>query len=146
MIQSIKNLIPKWLRFEQNPELAPNDLVVHDSNIVFNGDVEVSVTGSVITSSLEPSVGNGTMFEFINVYPNPSSDGLFTLTYAISTKRDVEISVVNEIGQVMKKLQRNSESPGIHKLSIDTGGYPSGIYKMILSSEGKILSKSVVKN
>jgi hypothetical protein len=38
MIQSIKNLIPKWLRFEQKTDLAPNDLVVHDSNIVFNGD------------------------------------------------------------------------------------------------------------
>ena len=38
MIESIKNLIPKWLRFEQGSNLAPDDLVVHESNIVFDGD------------------------------------------------------------------------------------------------------------
>jgi hypothetical protein len=38
MIESIKNLIPKWLRFEQKTDLAPNDLMAHESNIVFNGD------------------------------------------------------------------------------------------------------------
>jgi hypothetical protein len=71
---------------------------------------------------------------------------LFTLTYATSEKRDIEISVVNELGQVLNKLLRNNETPGIHKLSIDTHGYPSGVYKMVISSGGKILSKSVVKN
>jgi uncharacterized repeat protein (TIGR01451 family) len=116
-----------------------------DGNIVFSGNIEVSSTGSVITSSLEPSTSNGTMFEFINVYPNPS-DGLFTLTYATSNKRDVEISVVNDLGQVMNKLQRNNETPGIHKQSVDMSGYPSGNYRMVISSGGKILTKSVVKN
>jgi hypothetical protein len=38
MIESIKNLIPKWLRFEQKTDLAPEDLVVHEGNIVFDGD------------------------------------------------------------------------------------------------------------
>jgi hypothetical protein len=38
MIQSIKNIIPNWLRFEQKTELAPNDLLVHESNIVFDGE------------------------------------------------------------------------------------------------------------
>src|SRR5512133_1114429 len=38
MIQSIKNLIPQWLRFEQHTELAPNDLAVHESDIVFDDD------------------------------------------------------------------------------------------------------------
>ncbi len=38
MIQSIQNLIPRWLRFEQRANLAPDDLLVHDSNIVFDGD------------------------------------------------------------------------------------------------------------
>ena len=38
MIKSIKNLMPKWLRFERASNLAPNDLIVHESNIVFDGD------------------------------------------------------------------------------------------------------------
>jgi len=38
MIKSIKDLIPKWLRFEQQANLAPDDLIVHESNIVFDGD------------------------------------------------------------------------------------------------------------
>jgi uncharacterized repeat protein (TIGR01451 family) len=118
-------------------------LFSENGDIVFNGNVEVSVTGTVITSSLDPSQ-NSNMFEFINVFPNPS-DGVFTLTYANSENRDVEISVVNERGQIMKKLQRFKETPGIHKLSIDMQDYPVGMYNMVLTSGGKILSKSAVK-
>jgi hypothetical protein len=117
-----------------------------DGNIVYSGDIDVSVNDSVITSSVQPSLKSTSIFEFINVYPNPSSDGMYTLTYATSDKRNIEISVVNAAGQVMKKLKRNNETPGIHKLSIDARGYPSGVYKMVISSGGKILSKSAVKN
>jgi hypothetical protein len=120
-------------------------LFSENGDIVFNGNVEVSVSGTVITSSLDPSLKSN-MFEFINVYPNPSVDGLYTLTYANSEKRDVEISVVNELGQVLKKLHRINETAGIHKVSVDMQGYPGGMYKMVLSSGGKILSKSAVKN
>gem|GEM_PF-862529 len=117
-----------------------------EGNIIFSGDIDVSVNDSVITSLVQPSLKSSSLFEFINVYPNPSSDGMYTLTYATSEKRDIEISVVNAAGQVMKTLQRKHEAPGIHKQSVDTRGFPSGIYKMVISSEGKILSKSAIKN
>jgi uncharacterized repeat protein (TIGR01451 family) len=121
-------------------------LFSENGDIVFSGNIDVSVNDSVITSSLQPSTKSANLFEFINVYPNPSSNGLFTLTYATGEKRDVEISVVNAAGQVMKRLTKKNDNPGIHKQDVDTRGYPTGIYKMVISSGGKILSKSAVKN
>ena len=89
--------------------------------------------------------GKSGMFEFINVFPNPSSDGLFTLTFATGDQNDVEISVVNTAGQVMNKMTRAISYPGIHKQVIDTQSYATGVYRMVISSGGKVLSKSVLK-
>jgi uncharacterized repeat protein (TIGR01451 family) len=117
-----------------------------EGNIIFSGDIDVSVNDTVITTIGGSIPTKSGMFEFINVYPNPSSDGLFTLTYATGDQNDVEISVVNAAGQVMEKVTQKIGHPGIHKQAIDTRGYAAGVYRMVISSGGKILSKSAVKN
>ena len=45
-----------------------------EGNIIFSGDIDVSVSDSVITSSVQPSMNSANLFEFINVYPNPSDN------------------------------------------------------------------------
>jgi len=117
-----------------------------EGNMIFTGDIEVSVTDTTITSSIQSASVSSSMFEFISVYPNPSSDGLFTITYVTSELKEVDISVVNAVGQVMNKMTRKKVTAGIHKHAIDTRGYPAGIYRMVISSGGKVLSKSAVKN
>jgi hypothetical protein len=117
-----------------------------DGNLIFSGNIDVTINDTIITSSVQPSSLSGNMFEFINVFPNPSSDGVFTLTYATGQQKEVEISVVNSGGQVMKKMTRKNENAGIHKQTIDIRGYPVGVYRMVISSEGIILSKQALKN
>ena len=117
-----------------------------EGNIIFSGDIDVSVNDTIITSSVQPSTKSANMFELINVYPNPSADGIYTLTYATGSQKEIEFSVVNVAGQVLEKLTRKIDHPGIHKQTIDARGYPAGVYRMVISSEGRILSKSAVKN
>jgi uncharacterized repeat protein (TIGR01451 family) len=116
-----------------------------EGNIIYSGDINVRVNDSIITSSVQPSMTQTNMFEFINVYPNPSSYGQFTITYANSDKREIEVSVVNEKGQIMKRFNKKYEYPGIHKQTIDARNYPTGIYQMVITSGDQILSKSAVK-
>lgn len=116
-----------------------------EGNIIYSGAIDVSVNDTIITSIGELIPTKSEMFEFINVFPNPSSDGLFTLTFATGDQKDVEISVVNTVGQVMNKMTRAISYPGIHKQVIDTQSYATGVYRMVISSGGKVLSKSVLK-
>jgi uncharacterized repeat protein (TIGR01451 family) len=116
-----------------------------EGNIIYSGAIDVSVNDTIITSIGELIPTKSEMFEFINVFPNPSSDGLFTLTFATGDQKDVEISVVNTVGQVMNKVTRTIGYPGIHKQVIDTRSYATGVYRMVISSGGKVLSKSVLK-
>jgi uncharacterized repeat protein (TIGR01451 family) len=117
-----------------------------EGNIIFSGDIDVSVNDTIITSSVQPSTKSANMFELINVYPNPSADGIYTLTYATGSQKEIEFSVVNAAGQVLEKLTRKVTYPGIHKQTIDARGYPAGVYRMVIASEGRILSKSAIKN
>jgi hypothetical protein len=121
-------------------------LYSEDGNIIFSGDIDVTVNDTIITSVEEATPYKSGMFEFINVYPNPSPDGLYTITYATGNQKEIEISVVNAAGQVMKRITKKNDHPGIHKQAIDTRGYAAGVYRMVISSEGKVLSKQAVKN
>jgi hypothetical protein len=125
------------------PKLAAT-LFDEEGNILFSGYIEIpGLVSSPIIQSGDGAMG---MFEFINVFPNPSSDGIFTLTYATSDERDIEISVVNTAGKVMKRVAKRKEQPGIHKQKVDIKSLPTGVYMMVITSEGKVLSKSALKN
>jgi len=118
-----------------------------DGNVLFTGSIAVSGSSDVTTSVvIEGGAGmRAGMFEFLNAYPNPSS-GQFTLSYAIGSKRDVEIQVINTNGQVLYSTLKDSNLPGIHSISLDAASLPKGSYYVRLVSEGQTLSKSIVIN
>ena len=114
-----------------------------EGNIIFSGDINVTTSDTINTSNLETSSISGSLFEFIKLYPNPSN-GAFNITYATGSQRQVEIRVINPLGQVIDIIQAEDDTPGIHDVNIDSNGLSKGLYKVVLYSEGKVLSKSAL--
>jgi hypothetical protein len=114
-----------------------------EGSVVFSGEIDVTVTDTIVTSVITP-LKSTNLFEFINVYPNPST-GVFNLTYATSDKRDVEIKMINALGQTIEVIENKNSDPGIHTVVVDANYLPQGLYKFVIYSNGEILSKSAVK-
>jgi hypothetical protein len=114
-----------------------------EGNILFSGEIDVTLSDSVNTSAINESLYSENMFEFIKLYPNPSN-GAFNITYATGNQRSVEIRVINPVGQVIDIIQGESDLPGIHNVQVNTQAFSQGLYKVVLYSEGKVLSKSAV--
>ncbi|SHI89008.1 conserved repeat domain-containing protein/Por secretion system C-terminal sorting domain-containing protein [Tangfeifania diversioriginum] len=118
-------------------------LISEEGNVVFDGEIDLANPDSVISSVEIPGEKSASMFEFINLYPNPS-DGSFRVTYATGNQQDVEIRLVNPLGQIIKVLNPKDNFPGVHNTDIDVRDLAGGVYRVFLYSEGKVRSKSVV--
>jgi hypothetical protein len=82
----------------------------------------------------------------MNVYPNPTS-GLATLKYELKEPMDVQISILNMMGQNIVKLTplNNKTAAGVHEQVIDLTkeGIPSGIYLVKLKADSYEFTKKL---
>jgi len=124
------------------PELGMA-LISEQGNVIFNGEINLNNPDSVISSAVNFGEVSSKMFEFINLYPNPS-DGDFTIKYATGQAMDIEIIVVNQLGQILKVQKQGTVNAGVHDAIIDVRDLPAGMYKTVLKSGKKLLSKSAV--
>ncbi len=115
-----------------------------EGNILFSGGIAVSDADTVSTSvTINPAGAQGKMFEFINLYPNPSS-GSFQISYATGNSRDVEIKLYTANGQVIHSQRSPERVAGIHNVNVAVNGLSAGFYKVVLISDGEIRNKSLV--
>jgi uncharacterized repeat protein (TIGR01451 family) len=128
------------------PALPQLGLTLFDEegNILYSGSIKVNPSDTV-TGIVGPDGKGvtGNMFEFINLYPNPS-DGSFRITYATGTPREVEIRVMTATGQLILNRMSPERRAGLHEVEMSPARLSPGWYKVILRSEGQILSKSLV--
>jgi len=118
-------------------------LISEAGNVIFDGEIDLTNPDSVISSVITPGEVSGKMFEFINLYPNPSN-GSFRVTYATGDQQDVEIRLVNPMGQTIRVLRTEENWPGVHNMEIHARDLAGGMYRVVLYSEGEVRSKSVV--
>jgi len=118
-------------------------LISEEGNVIFDGEIDLANPDSVISSVINPGDVSGKMFEFSNLYPNPT-DGSFRVTYATDNQQDVEIRVVNPLGQTIKVLNPKENFPGVHNTDIDASDLAGGMYRVFLYSGGEVRSRSVV--
>lgn len=115
-----------------------------NGNIIYSGTIKVSGSDTVTSAlTIDAITPQGNMFEFINLYPNPS-DGSFRITYATGTSRDVEIKVFTSTGQIVYNQLSSGKLAGIHNVDVEASRLSSGLYKVILYSDGESVSKSLV--
>jgi PKD repeat protein len=96
------------------------------------------------TSSLgldEPAKGP---LDEINLYPNPLKEQL-NLSLHLSRQAEVEITIFNQLGQVMKR-QTHILSKGSNQIEMHTGSLPGSIYYLrVQAANGKPLMKTFIK-
>jgi uncharacterized repeat protein (TIGR01451 family) len=115
-----------------------------EGSILYDGEVNLAGSDTVITSlNLNASATAGNMFELIKVFPNPS-DGVFTVTYTTGTPREVEMRIVTSSGLTVDSKRIDDRTAGVHNLNIRTSGLASGMYMVILVSEGETRSKPLI--
>jgi hypothetical protein len=114
-----------------------------EGNQVFAAEIDVD--GDTLSTSLAALGTSDNLFEFINLYPNPT-DGRFEITYATGDYKKVAIKVIDNTGQVVLQKQGRAGYAGIHKETLENNRLSGGVYHVVLISEdGKTRSKSYVK-
>jgi len=118
-------------------------LISEEGNVVFDGEINLANPDSVISSVEIPVDKSAHMFEFINLYPNPSEE-YFTITYSTSKVLDIDVLLVNQHGQILQTKNEGTVNTGIHNTTIDVSNLPAGVYQAVLKSGGTMLTKSAV--
>ena len=109
------------------------NIAAYSENIDLKGD----------DNKVEISASNSGSLNFINLYPNPSN-GTFTIKFTTGVLNDVDIKVINSLGQEFKAYSYKDVSPGIHKCDINISNLIPGIYHVILSSGRQLITKSAI--
>lgn len=96
----------------------------------YSDTIEQSV--NIIASGLE----NGFSINSISLYPNPISNQLI-----IKIKSFDEMYVFNSLGQIFTPSYTSIGT----NISVDFSNFPSGFYFLVISSDGKLLTKKLIK-
>ncbi len=97
-----------------------------------------SATRTAITVSVSPCIGIhevGISSAQLSVYPNPSKGEFF-----ISSEFNIELSIVNELGQTFKTIQLNERND--HKILISD--LHSGIYFIVGRNDREVVRQKVI--
>ncbi len=114
-----------------------------EGNEVFSGKIDVASPDTVISSLNQLGEASGSMFEFLNLYPNPSN-GSFRVTYATGNREDVELRLINTTGQTLRIFRPREKGPGVHNLDLDLRGLAAGMYRVLLYSGEDVKGRTVV--
>jgi hypothetical protein len=86
-----------------------------------------------VEESKIPSPAMPGSFELGSSHPNPAK-GMSEFTYALPVPREVDLSVYNIQGQLVKRLVSGYKTPGYHTAQWDASGIPAGVYLYRLSA------------
>jgi hypothetical protein len=92
------------------------------------GSIQIRVNACSAIDELEGKA-------LINIYPNPNNG-----EFRISSKSDVDLKLINELGQEIKRLQLNQENGH----TIDLGEIAAGIYFIVGQDNSSIFSQKVI--
>ncbi|MBI3502216.1 MAG: choice-of-anchor B family protein [Bacteroidetes bacterium] len=94
-----------------------------------------------IVDSANSAVNEPTMNEEVNVFPNPSADGKFTVQSSGFNVEGIEID--NIFGE---KVTRSVIPNAVRNLTIDLSNQPNGIYFIKLTTDRGIINKKIILN
>ncbi|MFN3405374.1 MAG: T9SS type A sorting domain-containing protein [Cytophagaceae bacterium] len=100
---------------------------------------EMEVTVSVCTGTANASANAA-----LKIYPNPVHYS-FNLTFTSPIAEQVEMTMINSAGMVVKTEQLNVKI-GENNFMFDAFELPKGIYFLQIKSQGRIINQKVVVN
>lgn len=121
---------------EQKFEVLVTDPVTGCSN---NASLNVHFSFSDCSYGLEEK----TLPERLSVYPNPSSDGLFTCTFE-RTGNDVNIEVYTALGTIIKQEMIRLDNSGRYTTTIDLSTQIPGVYFLRASDNKSVMQHKMI--
>jgi len=79
----------------------------------------------------------------LSFYPNPASTDI-DFTYSISRNSNVELSLINILGQEVATLINNSKLQGTYTESFDCSNLADGVYYGVLKVNNAIITKKII--
>ncbi|MBC8266734.1 MAG: T9SS type A sorting domain-containing protein, partial [Flavobacteriales bacterium] len=86
--------------------------------------------------------GGNTAITNLDVYPNPSRD-IFNVTFETLEKQDLEISIVNLLGEVILR-DKKTEFLGEYTKEFDLNTYPKGVYLLEIETNDDVVNKKLI--
>ncbi|HSP88777.1 MAG TPA: T9SS type A sorting domain-containing protein, partial [Ignavibacteriaceae bacterium] len=77
-------------------------------------------------------------FELLQNYPNPFNPST-TIKYAVQSESFIQIKVYNILGEMVKNLVDQYQSPGVYEINFNAESLPSGYYIYSLFSNEKLI-------
>jgi PKD repeat protein len=102
------------------------------------GNVSSTQQITIMSSSISDPVD----FTFVSVYPNPAHDQ-FTLAFDLISNEQVDIELVNMVGQVVW-TQNGSYSSGRHDITVDLSAFANGVYSVRIKTDKGIVSRRLI--
>ncbi len=78
-----------------------------------------------------------------NVYPNPAVDQV-NIAYTLTDKEEVEVSVMNIMGQEMTSVVKESQAAGSYNFNVNVQNYPAGVYLVQINTGDKISTQKLI--
>ena len=78
----------------------------------------------------------------LRAWPNPTA-GAATLAYTLDAPGEAEVVVVDLLGREVARLG-GSEEAGTHRLRVETGALPAGVYVARLIVDGRLHASTVL--
>lgn len=117
-------------------EIEPSDIYV------LTGAIIDSVEYGIITS-VEDRIVTPRKFEVIENYPNPFNNNT-VITYSVSNYSNVNITVYDVLGSVVKELINESKPMGNYNLNFNADNLSSGPYFVVLTIDSKLYTHKML--
>lgn len=82
---------------------------------------------SVYSKVIEASIGQPQKFDLSQNYPNPFNPTT-TIEFSLPQKSEVNLSVINMLGQVVKEITSGTFEAGTHSVQLNASDIASGVY------------------
>lgn len=127
---------PTWLLSDISWSTDPDDWEAARAELA--DIIESGATGVTNRNKTNPEY-----FALFQNYPNPFNPTT-TIEFAIPSRRSVLIKVFDTLGREVAKLVNEEYPAGIHKVSFDAEGLPSGIYCITIHAASYSCVRKVV--
>ena len=108
-----------------------------------NHEYVYSATSGSVNITAAGEISQPEAFTLYGNYPNPFNPST-TITFDIYEKNPVKLSIYNSMGQEVSTLFNRIASQGKYSLNFRAKGISSGLYIIILESNGKIESRKML--
>lgn len=111
----------------------PNDPNITPLSISWNG---IAPKDLALLTDVDEQEDIPLEFKLMNAYPNPINPST-TISYELANESDVNIAIYSVLGQKVRNITNENQSPGMHKHNVNLEGEATGAYFLKIDVENK---------